>query len=326
MPVPVSIGVEIGSRALGAVATDRAGRTLGRLRLTRETSSVAPSESDLARLASALRRRGWVARSAWAVAPREATTLHGLTLPPPETGAPLDKLARAEVARIGHRSEDSFELAWWLAPMAHRRGESVLATAAVVDHDTSTAVLDGFESVGLSLRGLLPSAWALVAGAREDLPTSGLGVLLDVGWGRSSLVAVSGDAPAYERRLSSAFGMYVRSVAERLDLSDAEALRTIGRVGELEGRLAEIVADGLRRFGEGLAAELDESIGYLRSLWPDESIGQIVLSGAEASGLDDWLMTAIGLSVISPTRAPASMVSAYGASLIAGGCERRAAA
>lgn len=275
-----------------------------------------------------------------------ATTSATLTLPPRASGAPVDQLARAEMARVAGRTPDALEFDLWEIPAPRRAapGWHVLAIAAPGAEIAARVAL--FEDAGLRVIAADARAAALCRAA-ESLRAPGLDltIIVELTWDAAHLVAASGDAPVFERRIDElAISTQAASI---LGVTDERALAlrfaAVNTSVEHDRRAAPDAAIKLRRLVDAVRAgvrdEIALSASYLSHQF-DRRIARVVL-GAPAPFLEqleaptpldtrrvtDWASLSIGTARGPDNPAtPGSLLAAVGASLHPGEARGKAAA
>jgi len=256
-------------------------------------------------------RRGGLPRSGlWLAAPKAVQSVRGLSLPSPDSGAPIEQLAQAEAMRVARLEPGAFELALWRAPAPHR-GEGMHATAVIVRHDELRSLFEGASACGLTVEGVTPQAAAATLGVSNGLP--GLCLVADLGWSDTTFVAVHDGRPAFQRSASQSLRGVAESLAGSLGLGVAEAVSAMKSTPE--GPLGEIVGAALRRYGGQLAEEIESSLGFLRSVWPGRDADRVLLvgGGARTVDLDDWLVASLGIDTRRARPVDAEYTAAVGA-------------
>ncbi len=213
-----------------------------------------------------------------------ATTSASLALPPRASGAPVDQLARAEMARIAGRAQDTLELDLWEIPAPRRAatGWHVLAVAAPSAEIASRVEL--FEEAGLRVIAADARASALCR-AVESLrsPGADITIIVELAWDAAHLVAATSDAPVFERRIDElAISTLAASV---LGVSDERALAqrfaAVAASTDQDRRAAPDSAVKLRRLVDALRAgvrdEIALSASYLSHQF-DRRIARVVLA------------------------------------------------
>jgi Tfp pilus assembly PilM family ATPase len=148
--------------------------------------------------------------------------------PPSGSGAPIEQIVRAELARLSGMSPGAFELASWVVPEPDRRTKSArtlgvaVETAALIE--TITALTKaGLETVATDL-GLL----GLLRACRQSMPVpSGGAVIVDLGAAAGRVGIVASDTLVYLRSVPElALAPRVERLAHALGvaITDAHAL------------------------------------------------------------------------------------------------------
>jgi Tfp pilus assembly PilM family ATPase len=341
----LAIGIDVGSRHVRAVQVARAGTAGGRPRVVAAYARPRPAAgpvtaAEAAAVADALRVAGFLgARVAIAAAPGD-TMIGPLELPPRSSGAPLDQLARMELARNFRCSPDAFELAWWELPSGARGGRGTQALGVGVPHAAADAQLDAWEVAGFAADVLDAAPAALARACEPALAAAGITALLDLGWGPASLTLVYRGVITFSRRLpEGAVAPLHEALCKRLavepdvaefllaefGLRDAAAGPTahhgvVGRddpdggdgagAGEDADGPVELPEEGRRLvvgFADALVRELSLSFSYATHQYPDAAVGKLLLvgGGAGIGGLADRLATALGVETAAG--APAAL-------------------
>jgi Tfp pilus assembly PilM family ATPase len=161
-------------------------------------------QQEAARLEAVLYRSGFEGRRVVACVPDGKLVTAVLELPPRTSGAPLDQLARVELARVHKLEPGAFELACWDLPAPARAGDATHMMAAACPNADADTLLDAIESVGLHVIALDIKPWALTRACAPVSSGDGTTVLLDVGEEGAMLTAVRQGAPVYERMMRDA--------------------------------------------------------------------------------------------------------------------------
>ena len=213
------IGLDIGSRYIKAVQVSRAGRSVNvtaAMAIPRFKDGGPLEHEEASRLAEVLYRQGFEGRRVVLAAPGESLLVGTLSVPPKQSGAPVDQIARMELARMHKHDPMSFELVHWELPTTGSSGGKGAATsvmAAACPHVETEALLDLFESTGLEVVGLDVSWLALAractpmfAPPAEDKKTAETQAktvaILDIGWRTARVIVLRNDVIIFERVLT----------------------------------------------------------------------------------------------------------------------------
>jgi Tfp pilus assembly PilM family ATPase len=263
-----------------------------------------PDELTVARLLEVLDRRGFFGSRMVLSVPPGKLESDLLELPPRASGAPIEQIARGEMARTSSLAGSPFEMACWDLPAPERAsGTAVLAVA--VRHADADGVIDPFEKCGANVIALDTAAWAL---ARSMAPCAGesgsLTAVVDLGFTGSNLVLLGEGRVLYQRHLREAgVGSMHRQVAERFEapedaacflLTDPTAVEDAARTGWIRKLIGAYV--------EHLIDELQVSFAFASHRYPNLPLKKLLLTGGGAalSGLADSVRARLSVDVLVP--------------------------
>lgn len=217
MPV---IGLDIGGRAFRAAQLGQPGRTACIQRASPQEAAPwrEPDASELDRLAAALARRGFEGESVQIAVPRSMMFMETLELPPRSSGAPVEKLARIELARAHRLMPDEIECAMWDVPAPSRGGDLTHVVACGMRRADGERLAALFAEAGLSLVGIDMRSWAMARGA-GGLTNAGNAAraLIDVAWDACTLAVSHRGVLVFERSVEDgALRILYSGIAERL--------------------------------------------------------------------------------------------------------------
>lgn len=278
-----------------------------------------PGEEELAWASMILSRRGFKG-STVSIAPRTRDcTQHVFELPPPESGAPLEQLARAEIARARKCGVGDFEMGYWALPQRGRTSETmaVVCPARVIE-----SMIDSYESVGLETVGIDLAEVAIIRGVSEQLSCNSSGgepmidTVLHLGWGSTLAIVTLGDRIVYVRRVGRGAGEVWDHALGRFGLSNKGARAVIGdfETPEHDTQLEKIRLGCWNALSKEIASELDVAVAYVSHSFRMVPLGRIVMSGfgAQNSQLRSQLDLTLGIPAVSA--APSALVEAIPAS------------
>jgi Tfp pilus assembly PilM family ATPase len=284
-----AIGIEVGSRWIHAAQLSR-GKGGWRLEASVNIprSPDAPLEKETVRLAGVLERRGFAGTRAVVGVPHEMLLSAVLELPPRGSGAPVEQLAAAELARMHRREAEAMEVALWEIPAANRAASGAEYMVNACPHEAANGYLDAFAAAGLEVRALdLPQLALLRACAAEVRPAPAMDALLHVGYDRCGLMIVTDGVIAYERALEGAEGKALLGAATQRAGAPAPTVEEIlageGGAGagdgekrrELEGELRDLTTAHV----SALAEQLNTSFSYISRRYSDRDLGRVMLTG-----------------------------------------------
>ena len=299
------IGLDLGSHSIKAVQTNASGEPVATAHVPRPEPGIPLDAADFDRLQGVLYRHGFAGSRAAICAPKDI--IHRLTidLPPVDSGAPLDQIARTELCRQRGLSPDAFEFTWNETPQPPRHASGARAVAQSCTHEDANRVLDLCESIGL--RPVTLQSPALVAGSLAKSATGGRSsAVIDLGGEDATFVSVRDGKARFVRAVPGAGLAAVVGSEDWLSDSLGKAIRNTVRTGD-PSPLRESGFEGcLKRYRAAVCAEIASSIDYLGSCGSDEEpiTVTIVGGGSVIPGLRSDLAGSIRPRVIEPENAP----------------------
>jgi Tfp pilus assembly PilM family ATPase len=231
-----------------------------------------------------------------------------LELPPRASGAPIEQIARGELARAATLSAGAFEMACWDLPAPQRSNDATAVLAVAVRHTDAEALIDPFERGGANVVALDTASWALARSMRPcaDQPGSATAVV-DLGFSGSNLVLLGDGRVLYQRHLRDAgVGAMHRAVAERIDgpeeaarllLTDPNATTDPARLAWLRKLISGYI--------EHLIDELQVSFAFAAHRYPALPLRKLLLTGGGAAltGAADSIRSRLPVDVAVPRAA-----------------------
>ena len=348
------IGIDVGSRAVKAVQFERERWGDGRWQIVAaaqiprsevsQSTSFSPagpgapaagaansrplSAEDVRRLAGTLERQGFTGSDVVLAVPTEKLSTSVLDLPPRSSQAPLEQIARMELARAHKCAPDSFEMGCWDLPAAARATKATPVMAVACTHADANAIIDPFESEGLNVRALdvRPAAIARACAPLVGDPRT-LTAILDVGWNVAALGLMHQGVVIYGRTLGDGgICKLYQTLANRLGLEEDVIDYLLGEsgLGDAGTGGAGTGGAGAKHAGKargpadaaGLIAahfeaavqELRVSLSYAQHQYHETAVSRLLLVGGGAGirGVAAHLAKALGIE--TRTAAPADMV------------------
>jgi type IV pilus assembly protein PilM len=310
------IGLDIGSRAVKAVQLARRGRSI-----SFHAAALFPADCfDLSgetrkpRLDEVLSRRGFIGNEVVVAMPGEQLRTEWLELPPRDSGAPLEKIARTEMSRIAQWNDSAFEIASWDLPTTSRPGATAVMAVAARSTDVESLAeklaANGLETVAVDAAGCA-LARCVAAQSRAHLVP-----VLDIGWNRVTIVLAFDGAPIYQRLLSDAgFGLLHSAVMNEANLNAEQAEYVLRQIGLEPAKTSDAPAaqqqlsrlrSVIERHFETAVEELEASVAYATHKHPSLAVDRVLLTGggAEIAGLQAQLSQRLSAKVelLAPTR------------------------
>jgi len=326
LPGPTPIGIDIGARFIKAAQLKRSSRgwtVQAATCLPRQSPDAPIDAAEARRLTGTLDRQGFVGRTAVVAMPPEKVMTGMLDLPPAGSGAPMDQIARMELARMQGWDPKAFELVYWMLPPSPQTKGQTQVLAAGCTHNDANAVLDVLEGAGLRVQALDTHVCALVrAYAPLLVGSAGVVGVMDIGWKGCTLVVLHQGTVIYQRKLPEAgIARLSTTLAEQLKLAPPELEALLTQVGltakPAEAAEAAEVAEGaeggdpfeaargvMASHFEQVSDEIRAPLFYAMQQYPGTSVERLLLAGGGASipGLPERLtsMLDVGTHVVRP--------------------------
>jgi type IV pilus assembly protein PilM len=182
-----------------------------------------------------------------------------------------------------------------IGPGKTEQEQEVLVVAA--PNTITEKYLSIFEQAGLELLALEPNAVAL---ARAVVQPNDLAVLvLDIGSISSDITLVHSNMPKLLRSVNVGGSTFVKAVAQNLGLDDVQADQFTRKFGLTQTKLEGQVFKAIKPSIDLLIGEIDKSIKFFASQYPEVKMEKIVLTGGTTAlpELPTYLSTATGLAV-----------------------------
>ena len=311
------IGIDLEGRSVRAaqlVSTTRGWLLTAALALPRATSPAAPLDRpEVDGLALALARHGFTGRRVVLAIPEDKLVTGILELPPRTSGAPLDEIARTELANMHGYDPQAAEAVCWDLPVSSRRG-TTQAMGVACRHDDAEAVLKAFDASSLDVQALDSRLHAVVRACQSVLPQTGITAVLDLEWTGTMLLLVSEGTVFYKRTMSEgAVRQLVQAITEGLALDEEAALLLLAEVGLAprgpeHASHAEAISPMISKYLDIMAHSLQSPLAYATAQYPGSSVAGLLLvgHGAGIPGVAEGLQQRLGMGVRAVT--PADVV------------------
>jgi len=321
------IGVDVGERCIKAVQFSRGGgkwRISAATEMRREHEGAGIAGPEVRRLGKQLKASGFRGNRLVLAVPGEKLLTGIMELPPVDSGAPLEMLARGELARMHKCDPQSFEMASWQLPVPARAANTTFVMGAACAHADADSLLDCFEAEGFRVERLEIQSQAMARACGPLLGGSpGLAGILDIGWTAPRLVLLYDGVVIYERKLpKSAYGAMVDALAAELGVDVAQVERMLSGA-EAAGPHAQAVGARIERYAARIIEEMKIPLSYVSNQYPDAPADQLLLvgGGARLDGLARQLAEAMDRPVRAATMAeladgPESLDRDYGPTLV----------
>lgn len=275
------------------------------------TVAGAPAPEEMQWASSILARRGFVGSLVTCVPRTRDCSQHVIELPPPESGAPIDQLARAEVARARKCEPNSFELGIWPLPQRGRTNETMaVACPTPVVHD----LIGAYERGGLEVAGIDLPELAIMRGALEtksfSLPSAEprIDAVLHTSWNSALAIVTLGQRIVYVRRMDRGASTVWTHATERFGLSRNSAQAVLGDrdASDSTEQLDRIKTACWSSLAKEIASELDVAVAYVSHGFRMAPLGSIVMAGygARNATLEAQLDQVLGVPLVSSEPEP----------------------
>jgi Tfp pilus assembly PilM family ATPase len=311
------IGVDVGERSIKAVQFARGGRRpqiCAATSVERQGGGAGIAGPELRQLRQRLGSAGFRGHSLALAVPGEKLLTGIMELPPASSGAPIEMLARSELARMHKCDPQSFEMASWRLPAPARAANTTFVMGAACTHADADSLLECFEAEGLRVERLEIQSQALARACGPLLrSTRGLAGILDIGWAAARLVLLYDRVVIYERKLpKSAYGALVGELAGELDVDAPQAEKMLCGSSQ-PGAHAQAIDAARQRYAARLAEEMRIPLSYVSNQYADAAADQLLLVGGGA-GLDglagqladamDWPVRPVAAADLAEWAAP----------------------
>ena len=253
-----------------------------------DTPRGLPERDELRWACSILSRRGFQGRAITCAPPSRVCTQHVFELPPADSGAPLEVLARAEVARERRCDPKDFEIGFWGLPQRGRTSETM---AVACSSQMIEGIIHSAETADLEVAGIDLAEIAILRGVQEHLSQvnadgdTPINSILHVGWEHSLAIVTLGARLVYVRRIPHGAGDAWGLATERYNLSVNSARAIIGdyTLKQFDEQLKRIQTSCWSSLSKQLASELDVAFAYVSHSFRMAPLGRVELSGYGAT-------------------------------------------
>ncbi len=271
-----------------------------------ESAQFLPTKDELAWAGSILHRRGFHGHDFSFSAPSRDCTQHVFELPPADSGAPLEMLARTEVARERRCDPNDFAIGFWGLPQRGRTSETIAVACSkkVINGMINDAHAAEIEVVGIDLAEL-----AILRAVQEHLPettkdgSTPINAVLHVGWDRSLAIVTLGERLVYVRRIAHGAETAWNQAMTRYGLSENSARAVFGdyELAESNEQLEKIRVACWKSVSKAIASELDVAFAYVSHSFRMAPLGRVVLCGygSEDATVRGQVDQVIGIPIVS---------------------------
>lgn len=293
MKFPSYIGLDLAGRNLGMAQFSRNGNkytVIEAAMVPKRDRDEGLSAGDAQRVRDLMEKRRFSGVRIVATVPIDMQLLGSFEIPPPESGAPIGDITRAELAREAKLSDHEIESDWWVLPATGKNGDVTRAIVVGLAHEqgrllVNTLVDQGFDPVAFDVRGL-----AILRACGHLLEGSGkVSTFVEIG-DFSTLTCVCLDNTiVYYRRVDEGLETIIQDVMREMnvDASVAEVLLESANTvcDEPPAQVRDLNVLVNTRLGQ-LAQTVRAAIAYASHRYPHAEIGNILVFGTGADALD----------------------------------------
>ncbi len=265
------------------------------------------SEEEAQRLVGTLGRVGFTGSAVTLGAAEPSLVSAPLEIPPVSSGAPVEKIASGELAKMYRLQPGSFGVGVWdlPAPAASRDRPGVMAVA--LPHKSAEASIAPLEGAGLDVAAI-DAHQSAAARALSLIVPQGRGevdCVVDFGSDMVRIVVVYEGVVVYTRSAKqSGVGDLERSVIESLDLDDDVVWYALYAVGldESDERWALLsdVRERIRAWAEPIQRETAAALDYARRRHQTECAGRLLASGRPPAGVSALVASSCDTAEAAP--------------------------
>lgn len=306
------IGLVVGPESASAVQLVRSGqrwRLHAAASLARSQPGAGLTAEEAERLVSVLDRRGFVFGHVVAAAPVGACESAVLELPSRATGAPVEQIARGEMARTMRCDAGAIEVGAWELPSGGKPGNGAGGPAGTMvvacRSAEADAMVGAMADAGADVVAIDAPCLALARSCADWLTPGSVSAVLELGPDSARAVVTYGYSVIYERMLpEGSMGALRKALAEQLKIEPEVARYLLAHHGldgpapedATVGRLDEARRTMSDRLG-ALVEEVRTSIAYSGARYAGTPGGRLLLvgEGAQTPGLEKLLGEGTGV-------------------------------
>ncbi|MFO8012815.1 MAG: hypothetical protein R6X20_05850 [Phycisphaerae bacterium] len=316
------IGVDVDGRYLRAAQVAPAGdgwRLQAAVRIPRVAPEADFGRRDAVHLQDTLERLGFRGQRLVLGVPEDKLAVDVLELPPRGSHAPVDDIARSELARTHGYDPAAAEMVSWDLPPSSRARDITQMMAVALPHGVADALLDAFDGTRLEVAVLDTPMAATIRACRPLLPAEGVTAVLTIGWDWALLLLWLDGTVIYRRLMpENSLRCLTAAVARNLDLP-ADAVDCVLEEVGLSDRAPDdgatpLPLDALRTIVRkpinATAEAVRAAFAYAAQMYAGSGAAGVLVTGPAAAvpGATDHLASRLDMDV--RTVAPGDVVDA----------------
>lgn len=290
------VGIDIGTRAIKFAEVDaKAGIVTISGVIPRIDAGTGIDGKEISRIAAVLRRRGIWSRSVVLGAPSSLASNAMLELPPRSSGAPIERLAQIEMARMLRCEPQTIETVCWDVALGGKSAPHTSVMAVACATTEATRISEEFEDAGIVVDAIEPGCIALARVVRRRMGASSF-VVVDLGASGGRVCVVKDGIVTLQRELgelgmlerlgcaAAPVGCSVDALWRQISAGGADGVQTTRGASEIARTFTERLAEDVER-------AVKESLGYARTRGGSVAPELIALAGwgGAAAGLAEML-------------------------------------
>jgi type IV pilus assembly protein PilM len=190
------------------------------------------------------------------------------------------------------------KLDWALLGESPKEASKVELLLASISNDFVEKRLDLLESLGLNVIAFEPESLAI---ARSLLTPGTLApqLILDMGDNATDLIVTLNDAPRLIRSIPTGTESLIKAAMQNLGIDEKQAQQFVFKFGMNKDKLEGQIYGAISGTIETLVAEIEKSIKFFNSRYPESNIERIIMTGG-ASTLPEFplhIANKFGISV-----------------------------
>jgi len=304
------IGIDIDSCFINAAQLSRTSSGWGLVAAGRiprqDTAEQLPMDAgQAAAMLSTLHRQGFHGKRIVLSLPEDKLRSEVMEMPPRSSGAPIDDIVSAELARLYDYDPDAAEIASWDLPPQVRAKDSTQIFAVACPHATALELMDPFEAARMDVTALEGNSQALMRVCVKRVSSSGISAILSLGYDYALLQIVFSGMIIYKRiipeaamkRLESVISNKISIDRQSTEFLLAEANLATGQ--DSSSGAMPVVNAMIRNFLDLVVQELDAPFSYATHQYGQDTIEKLLIMGSGASipGTDEYLAEKLQQSV-----------------------------
>ncbi len=202
----------------------------------------------------------------------------------------IDKLSAGEINKTIEYQADSLiptpiadsKVDWAVLGDSPKDKNKVEVLLTSVTNEFIEARLDLLESIGLNVIAFEPDYMAL---ARAVVPADAATpqMVVDVGSKSTDIVVSMGGAARLARSVPTGYEAILRAASQNLNIDDKQAQQFVDKFGLAKDKLEGQIYNAIISTIDILVGELDKSIKFFQSRYPEAKVDRIILTGGASS-------------------------------------------